>query len=100
MGVDLATRTEELAQALTRYPRIMLARFIAERFMEDARRGAFGNIALKEARRASAQSFAIFAAERSAADRAAAAERARERRFAEAERKLRTATRETRDADV
>lgn len=89
--IDLATRTEELARDLARYPRITLARFIAERFMEDARRGAFGNIALKAARQAGVESFAIFAAEAAAADSAAAAEQRRKRVHAEAERKLKAA---------
>jgi len=74
VSIDHAARTEELAQDLARYPRITLARFIAERFMEDARRGAFGNIALKTARKASTESFAIFASEQAAADSARRAE--------------------------
>jgi hypothetical protein len=88
VSIDLATRTEELAQDLARYPRITLARFIAERFMEDARRGAFGNVALKAARAASRESFALFASDLAAADAAAARERRRQRIKAEAERRL------------
>lgn len=94
MSIDHAARTEELARDLARYPRITLARFIAERFMEDARRGAFGNIALKAARGASRESFAIFAAESAATDAAAAEERRRQRKHAEAERKLKEAMKE------
>jgi hypothetical protein len=90
-SIDHAARTEELARDLARYPRITLARFIAERFMEDARRGAFGNIALKAARAASVESFDLFARENAAADAAEAADRRRAAKHAEAERKLQMA---------
>lgn len=94
MSVDLCARTEELARDLARYPRITLARFIAERFMDDARRGAFGNIALRKARQASAESFAIFAAETAAMEKAKHAETRSARIKAEAERKLKEAMKE------
>lgn len=88
MSVDLNARTEELARDLAaNFDRLTLGRFIAGKLLEPAGRGAFGNVALKRARREGFECVAVFEKKRSAADAALKAELERAKKRDKAERK-------------
>lgn len=100
-SIDHATRTEELARDLAaNFDRLTLGRFIAGELMQGARAGALGNTALKRERRAGFDRVVRFEKMRSAEDAALRAELERARKRDKAERKIKLAMKEARNADV